>query len=253
MHLFGKCVPSSFRKSRRAGRRGKTRKQQNSRKDAMTAESHTLRMVPRPIRTNYPFRRSWNQVIPYTMSGGWNASAFDLEFNFALSASNINIGGVGTYSPSTPSYSEIVNLFDNYRIENITLRIDWDFDSYNPAVNSTVAAPLIYHIADFNDSGGIALSDALQYPDVKVHSFMMNGYSPLIIALKPRPLTDIASTGVLTAYGPTLRAPWLSTSYATVPHYGIKLVTGNFGLTAAGVTGSANITCFIDFQTCNPK
>jgi hypothetical protein len=221
--------------------------------DTMTAESHVLKSVPRPVRTNYTFRRTWNQIIPYTMSAGWNAAAYDLEFNFALSVSNINIGGVGTYSPSTPSYSEIVNLFDNYRIECVTLRIDWDFDSYNPAVNATVAAPIIYHIADYNDSVAVALSDVLQYPDVKVHSFMTNGYSPLIIQMKPRPLTDIASTGVLTGYGPALRAPWLSTSYATVPHYGIKLITGNFGLAAAGVTGSASCTCFIDFQTCNPK
>lgn len=215
-------------------------------------ESRVMKVVPQVPKRLYSFRRSWQLAIPYTGSTGWSAAGFDLEFNFALSVSNVNIGGVAFYGPNTPNYSEFVNLFDQYRIRRVILRVDWDFNAYSPA-NTTLTAPLIYHMADYDESTSVVLTDILQYPKVNVHSFMQNGYSPLIVEVIPRPLTDIASTGVLTAYGPTIQSPWIRTSEATTPHYGIKMVASNFGIATASVIGTANFTCYIDFDCCNPK
>jgi len=170
-----------------------------------------------------------------------------MEINFCLSTSDVRISGVSVYGPSLPSNSEFIALFDDYRIKKVTLRLDWSQDGY-PGSSPTVMAPLIYYVQDFNDSNAVALTDIMQYPEVKNHSFYERGYKPLIIELTPRPLTDLAGNGLVTGYAPTLASPWIRTSEPAIPHYGVKLVANNFGVANASIVGYVSNTAYIDFE-----
>ncbi len=198
-------------------------------------------------------RRSWTQDIGYYGTAGWfNSGALDFQINFAAGQSNINLGGVGVYGPSTPNFAELSNLFDQYRIHQATIRIDWDYNSY-PVSGGTSVAPLIYYVADYDDSGSSPVSTLLQYPGVKTHSFLENGYSPLIVSVKPTPLRDIASTGVLTSYGPMTSAPWIRTAEMGTPHYGLKFCASQFGIGGTALIGNVTITCYLDIELANPR
>lgn len=210
-------------------------------------------MVPNPRNVPFRIRRSWFQVIEYYGTSGWfNSGNPDFQLNFGASVSNINIGGVGVYGPATPSSTELSNLFDQYRMVGVTVRIDWDYNSY-PVSSGTAVAPLLYYVADYDDSGSSSVTDLLQYPGVQTHSFLENGYRPLIVQIKPKPLRDIASTGLLTAYGPMTTAPWIRTADMTTPHYGLKFCASQFGLGGTAKIGSINVTAYIDMEFANPK
>jgi hypothetical protein len=198
-------------------------------------------------------RRSWTQDISYYGSNGWfNLGSPDMQIQFAASASTIFLGGSAVYGPTTPNSSEFSALFDQYRLLQATIRIDWDYNSY-PVSGGTAVAPLIYYAADYDDSTSSSLSTLLQYPGVQTHSFLENGYKPLIVTVRPKPLRDIASTGVLTAYGPMTVAPWIRTADLTTPHYGLKFCASQFGLGGTALIGQITITCYLDMEFANPK
>lgn len=204
---------------------------------------------------NVPFkiRRTWQQDITYYGTQGWfNTGAQDFQINFAASASGINIGGTSLFGPVTPNSAELSNLFDQYRITGVTLRIDWCYNSY-PVSGGNAVAPLLYYVADYDDSTAATVANLLEYPGVVTHSFLENGYKPLIVSVKPKPLRDVAGTGLLTAYGPMSSAPWLRTSEMTTPHYGLKFASQIFGLSGTANIGSIHITAYLDMEFANPK
>jgi hypothetical protein len=215
-------------------------------------------MVPRPmsnksVLNDHHFYRTWNLNIPMNASTGFFGAGFDLEFNFALGTSNVNIAGSGVYGPALPNSSEFVNLFDQYCLKSVELIINFSADGF-PVSSPTFVAPLFSYIVDYDDSTSVALNDILQYPMVRHHNFLTNGYKPLHIRLKPRPLMDIASTGMLTSYAPSLNKDvWLSTSYSSTPHYGVKLIWNTFGVSNNVNYGQITIYCKIGLAFRNPK
>jgi hypothetical protein len=229
----------------------RARKQRNN--GGITAGTVTYKAVPTPRTNPTRMRRSWNQSISYYGSNGWfNSGSPDFQINFAASVSNISIGGTLVYGPATPGSAELSALFDQYRLTQVTVRIDWNYNSY-PVSAGNAVAPLIYYVADYDDSGSALISNLLQYPGVKTHSFLANGYTPLIVSIRPKPLRDIASTGLLTAYGPMVTAPWIRTADMTAPHYGLKFCADQFALGGVALTGNITITCYIDMELANPK
>lgn len=239
--------------SRNRQRRGRRKNRQGRGEASITAMAQPLKQVPRPRNVPHVIRRSWTLPISYYGSNGWgNTTAPDFQINFAASISNVNIGGVAVYGPNTPNYSELAAIFDQYRIAGVTVRIDWDYNSY-PVSSGTAVAPLLYYVADYDDSSSAIVTDLLQYPGVQTHSFLENGYKPLIVSIKPKPLRDIASTGLLTAYGPMTTAPWIRTTDLTTPHYGLKFCASQFGLGGTSQIGSIQITAYLDLEFANPK
>lgn len=247
--LFNEIMPKNNKKSMSKSRKA----QRRSGEAKVTDMARPLSMVPMPSNAVHKIRRSWTLPISYYGTNGWaNLGAPDFQVNFAGSVSNVNIGGVSVYGPNTPNASELSSLFDQYRITGVTLRIDWDYNSY-PVSSGQSVAPLIYYVADYDDSQGAIVTDLLQYPGVQTHSFLQDGYTPLIVSVKPRPLRDIASTGILTAYGPMTTAPWIRTADMTTPHYGLKFCASQFSIGGTLQTGSIQITAYIDLEFANPK
>lgn len=230
------------------------RKQQRKRKnrqrrgsDQLSRSVKVLSSVPQALSTVHRFRRCWNQSTSYVANTGFFSAAFDMEINFCLNTSDIRLGGVSIYGPTIPSYTEFTSLYDDYRIKKVILRLDWSQNSYSGST-TTIMPPLLYYVQDFNDSNAVSLSTILQYPEVKTHSFYQNGYKPLIMELTPRPLVDLAGTGVGTGYGPTLEAPWIRTSETNIPHYGVKIYGHNFDVATASATGFVNIMAAFELE-----
>jgi len=239
--------------AKKKSNRNKLKASKKKNTSSITNMGRSMTKVPPPVNSTFKIRRSWTQDIGYYGTNGWfNQGVPDFQINFGGSQSNINIGGVGVYGPSTPNSAELSNMFDQYRISQVTIRIDWVYNSY-PVSSGNAVAPLIYYVADYDDSGSAVLSSLLQYPGVRTHSFLQNGYTPLVFQVKPKPLRDIASTGLLTSYGPMTTAPWIRTAELATPHYGMKFCASQFGLGGSALIGNISITCYIDMEMANPR
>ncbi len=237
---------------RKNNKKANKKSNKNNSGDGITSMVRTVSRVPVPINKPFKIRRSWNQDIMYYGTQGWfNSGSQDFQVNFGAYQSTINIGGSLVFGPSTSNATEISGLFDQYRITMVTLRIDWDYNAY-PQTTGAIIAPLIHYVADYDDSGSCPLTSILQYPGVQTHSFMENGYSPLIVTVKPKPLRDVAGSGVLTSYGP-MPAPWIRTAEMSTPHYGLKFCSTNYSLTSTAFAGTISLTCYIDMELANPK
>jgi len=208
--------------------------------------------VPRGVVSTYKIRRAWQQEITYAPSSGFFAGGPNLQFNFSGSASEIRVGGVATFGPTLVNSSEFSALFDQWRINSVTMRIDWNTNSATPAETASVP-PLLFIAPDYDDSGDANVAALLQYPSVRTHSFYQNGYSPLIYTLSPKPLRDIAGTGMLTSYSVDNSKPFLRTAELATPHYGVKLATTTMGGTSSVALGRIFITCYVDLEFSNPK
>lgn len=232
----------------------KSRGQGGPREINSRAPARIVTQVPRNAIRPYSFRRSWVQQLAYNPTLGWsNAGSNNIQISFALGTSQVYTGGASTWGPATPVVSEITSLFDQYKILRVTTRFDWSMNAYQPTADISYAAPLLYYAVDHDDLQDANVAALLQYPGVGTHSFLTNGYKPLIIEHTPRPLVDVASTGILTAYAPSEKNPYISTSYPDVPHYGLKLAALSMGGSANATIGYLEITTFIDFEVINPK
>ncbi len=249
----GLCINIAKRNSSKRGRRTRGRQPRATREISIRAPALVRNRVPRPVGTRYNFRRSWVQLIYYNPATGLNGSgSANLQINFALSASNINLGGVGTFAPTCPSASEFSALFDQYKIIRVITRFDWSTNVVDPALIA-YATPLLHAVVDHDDSLDAGVTDLLQYPGLVTHSFLTNGYTPLVLEHTPRPLRDVASTGVLTSYAPMEKNPFLRTTEMATPHYGVKAALGGMGASINAVIGYLSITTNIDVELINPK
>lgn len=115
------------------------------------------------------------------------------------------------------------------------------------------AVPLLNYVADYDDPGDLTLTAMQEYPQMRVHSFNQNGYTPLILSLKPVPLRDIAGSGVATGYAPSSVSPFLRTAEMSIPHYGLKFALNSAGASANAVLGYLNVIIWYDLELANPK
>lgn len=214
--------------------------------------SRMLAKVPRNSLTTYKIRRAWTQAISYSPATGFFAAGNTVQIQFAASASNINIGGVGVYGPTLPNASEFSALFDQYRIDQVSLRLDWNSNTV-ATIDVASTPPLIYICADYDDGSDATVNAILQYPGCRTHSFLTNGYTPLVFNLRPLPLKDVAGLGISTGYSPDTSRSFIRTAEMTIPHYGVKFAADIFGGSSSSVTGRLNITCYIDLEFTNPK
>jgi hypothetical protein len=214
-----------------------------------------LMRIPPIIRNPiHAFRRAltrsftWN---PSTSGIDGVAGASTMQITFSPSATDFRLAGVSIYLDSLPNVSEFSNLYDQWRIKDVCTVFDFSSFSYSNSggVNN---APIVHHIVDYDDQNDVQLTSMLQFPQSRRHIFNENGYKPLILKFKPRPLMDVAGSGLTTGYAPMKDTPFLRTLDMTLPHYSLKFAFQNFGGTAA-VLIPFQITVYYDLEFCNPK
>jgi len=175
-----------------------------------------------------------------------------MQLTFSPGAINFRYAGVSIYNDALPNSSEYVNLFDQYRVRGVSVRIDYDTNMFS---NSGVAysPPLCLFVLDHDDPNDAAVADLLQFPQVITHAFTEGGYKPFIATFNPRPLVDVAGAGVTTGYSPMKTAPYIRTSEMSIPHYGMKMAILSQGASVSATIGYFQVTTFMDLEFINPK
>jgi len=191
-----------------------------------------------------PFRRTCTQNIALNEQNGWNNAGNDIEMTFSLSQVLIYIAGTLAYTVAITAASEFVALFAEYRIKRASVRMYYNNNNSSLSSAATLSLPLITAIFDPTDVNATSLTSVLQYPNARTYQLGNGAEAPPCLNLTPKVQSNVGggTTPII------LSAPWLATDYATVPHYGLKLVYDPSNAVASTVIGSVNFYIDIDFE-----
>lgn len=206
--------------------------------------------VPNPVTSIVRAVQKRYSLAPTTGVDGFGV--FDLQYSYSPGSTTTSIGGTVVYNDPLPNVTDFANLFDQYRIQKVTVRFDIAIGLQNSALTPGYYLPRINYVPDYDDSASALNVDLLQYPQFQIHDFMRDGYTPLMFEFSPVPLVDIAGAGIATTYGPMKTAPWLRTSSMTTPHYGTKMVI-DFQGAVSNVAIPMIMTVWYHLQFTNPK
>jgi len=201
----------------------------------------------------HKFRRALTRQFSYNPATGIDASGtYTIQIAFAPGGTNFRLGGISAYTDNVPNSTEFSNLYDQWRLKGILLRMDATQNAFS---NSGVAysPPLVVFAADYDDSGDATANALFEYPQSRTHSFQTNGYAPLICGMSPRPVRDVAGYGVLTSYSPMEECPFIRTAELGTPHYGLKLALQLNGGSVNAVVAYFQVTIWFDMEFVNPK
>jgi len=236
--------------------RNKTnRRQKRSRRQSggTTAPAKTISQWPVSRNPVLPITRSLRRKFAADAVNIDGLGAQTMQFTFAPGATDIRLGGTSIYVDAVPNTTEFTSLFDQWRIKNVVFRLDVPANYSTAGANaSPTVYPMIYYVLDYDDPQNATITDMLQYPQVQVHNFAKDGYTPMMIKFSPKPLRDIAGSGISTGYGPMPSAPWIRTSDFTIPHYGLKIAFDWFGYAVASYVNFV-ITIQYELEFTNPK
>lgn len=241
-------MPKSSRRNRKANPKSKRRSDPPPNQPA-----RMLTRIPERPNTIHKFRRATRRQLYWNpVTGIDGTSTTTLQLTFSPGQTDYRLGGVSVYVDPLPNLSEFTNLFDQWRITNVIARIDYSIDMFsNSGLGYT--PPFVYHVTDYDDPGDLSLNSMLEYPQVRIHQFKQDGYTPLVLSLSPKPLRDIAGTGLSTGYSPSNVTPFIRTAETSIPHYGLKFAMGAAGATSNAVIGYFNVIIWYDLEFCNPK
>lgn len=212
-----------------------------------------MRQIPERSNSLHQFRRAVRRQVYWNPVAGLDGTATTtMQLSFSPGATDFRFGGVSVYTDALPNSAEFSALFDQYRVKDIMIRIDYGNNVWD---NSGVSygTPLVQYVADYDDPGDLTLTAMQEYPQMRVHSFNQNGYTPLILKLNPVPLRDIAGSGVATGYAPSSVSPFLRTAEMSIPHYGLKFAVNGAGASVNSVLGYFNVIVWYDLELTNPK
>lgn len=214
-------------KRRTATRRRKTTKRKRSTK------------VPRPLGTNKPvtFKRVLNaaNAVGFIPDG---TVAF--KSNACIAYSLLTTGAVISYATlamtcrlsDLPNYTEFTNMFDQYRINSVTIKM-FSFATsseagaaVNPQLSQTSA--LVHSILDFDDATAPTASDAgidvlRQFPSYKVRQLVRADGKPAKYTFRPHAAVSAYGTGAFTSYK-NVPFGWVDANSPGVDGYGWKAI-----------------------------
>jgi hypothetical protein len=151
--------------------------------------------------------------------------------------------GQGFNFKQIPNYSELVALFDQYRIDKIELRILYQNNiapvDTDGRIGKTSPLPIMYYAPDFDDHTPPADQAALlEYGGCKMKILTAN--APFSIFIKPN-ITRAVYQGITSAYE-SARPTKVDCNYPQVEHFGMKYFFRNWfnGLTDG--TANAKLT-----------
>lgn len=237
-------------KRRKAAARG-SRNQRRASGPGVTAPPRLMRNLPVSSNPIFPITRAIRRTFSLDSTTIDGLSASTIQLTFAPGATDYRLGGVSIYSTSLPDLTDFTNLFDQWRLKKVIVRCDFAA-GYSDSASTPVIMPAIYFVSDYDDPQDLSLNNMLQYPQVQVHNFYEGGYKPFQVSLSPKPLRDIAGSGISTGYGPMPTAPWIRTSDTSLPHYGLKLALDWMGKVQTADVQMV-MTIWYNMEFTNPK
>lgn len=191
-----------------------------ARKRTMRKRSTRKRRSPTVYR-----KRRYTRSSPVLKLMRWSNAdtSTNTHFNFNGTDTVSGQDGVITFSLSNlQSFTEIVNLFDNFRIMKVLYR--WVISRTPDSVVTTTYKglyPRIVWAHDFNDSTVISRTGLMQRAGLREEYMGDTKQKSRWYVLNPSVLAQMYETSLATAYSPKWRQ-WLDTSDSATLHYGIK-------------------------------
>lgn len=152
-----------------------------------------------------------------------------LQLSFMLSGVNVYVDGTFCTTVTTPGYTDMTALFDQYRIAKVHVSCMATYDGNEVTVLSNSGQlPFAAYTPDYDDNANTSLTDLQQYDQVKYTNFSSVSDGPRkLISFTPRVAMNVYNTAVTTGYGPAPQPTWLDCSSASVPHYALKFALDN--------------------------
>ena len=118
------------------------------------APTHELRVLPVRNNSVTTIRRALQRTFILNASSGIDGySAFDIQMVFYNASVNWRINGTSIYTDSVPNSSEFTNLFDQWRLAKVFVRIDSPLGASNGLPGSGVITPQLLYAPDYDDAG----------------------------------------------------------------------------------------------------
>lgn len=121
---------------------------------------------------------------------------------------------------SALDYSDMVKLFDRYKITGVKLSIQYLCNVGNPNSQGGML-PTLFWAFDGDDSNPPATSAEIQAKGY-CHSKVLNANRPISIFVRPRVTKEVFAGLVGPGYT-SEKACWLDANSVDVPHYGVKM------------------------------
>lgn len=201
---------TNTRKSRRNGRRGPRRTRNSApnrqfQRDLVEIERTQQRSLPPQVKDVIKVMLPRERLIMFerTVSAGTISTSSTLD----------TFGSYRMTLDSLPNYTEFTNLFDAYRIIQMTV-------CFFPAVtmSATVPFPPLYTVIDYDDDTNLtAVTQAFEYPTLQqsvAGSVVERTFNPCA--------ANAAYSGAFTSYARMPRSTWVDVASPGVRYYALK-------------------------------
>jgi len=210
---------------------------------------------PVPIQMSnartYSFWRSASLSVTLTEDNGFNATSYNLNFGFSLSQVWGYLSGAYALNAAIPNAAEFQNLFDEYKINFVRLKMF--FTNNNSSVNSpNTGLPLIHMCNDFDDvTESLTLGNILEKSGVRHFQFDGQNHNGINHWVKPVPIQYIQSTAgdgsTASIAAGVPGSTWINTAAPNVVHCGIKMIYNPQGRTSSVDIGSVTFVFDVEF------
>ena len=172
----------------RKGRSKQVRNRKGQKSGAGTQQpTQELRVLPvkrNPVTT---VRRAIQRTFTVNALSGVDSYPYwDLQLVFNIGSINWRIGGTSIYTDAIPDITELTKLFDQWRLDRVVIRVDVP-NGFQNSLPTSYIIPQVMYAPDYDDSSSAGRTDLLQYPQLKVHNFQRDGYTPLMFSFHPKP------------------------------------------------------------------
>jgi len=198
----------------------------------------------------YPFKRQIQQTLGVQQATGWAAGGFDCAISISLAQATFFLNGTATFGPTMPNVAEFTNLFDQYRIKRVNVRIIFSNNDSGVATPATTL-PVVHCYNDYNDTAAKNLAAVQEYPDIK--TFQLGKEKDIRWSFVPRVRSDVlTNSGISSSSAMNIPSPWIDTSSNNIEHLGARIFLNNIGRTTAADLGTCLflIDYFLEFKFC---
>lgn len=128
--------------------------------------------------------------------------------------------------------TEFTSLFDKYKITGIKYKIMYQCNDAQVAGSQVL--PIIHYAVDTDDTSTPASLTAVQERS-NVKTKVLGNTQTISFFLRPKVASSLYQSSISTGYAVT-KAPYINSTYSSVPHYGVKVWMNNVYMVTANNT-----------------
>lgn len=191
----------------------KRRRTSSTRKRVVARRSSTRVPLYKSVRNTWPVVHRFRRQHQLTDIDGTNTSGQQIGFGLTFQVSDVI------------NASEFSNLYDQFKLTGVKMRM-WIMRDNSASASTTAVAqpaafriPLMYYVVDHDTSTTPTTDELRQYANCRMWQF--NNTRPFTLYIKPKMLTEVYRTNVTRSTVPT--APrFISTDQIDTQHFGFR-------------------------------